>query len=86
MDKERFRSFLLLEGTEDLLEWMQSEVRSMEERVMRFDLVTHGPDALAYEKCRAEGARKVFDLLRLKVKEVKEKRMASLAASAKHNA
>ena len=85
MDKDRFKSVLLLEGMDDVLEWMQSEVRGMEERVMRFDLVTHGADALAYEKCRAEGARKVFDLLRSKVKEVKEKRVASLAASAKHN-
>lgn len=83
MDKDRFYSILCLDGMDDLQEWLEKEVRAIEEQVLRYDLHTRGTDGLAFEKCKAEGARKVFDLIRLKVKEVKAKRMASLAALSK---
>ena len=70
-----------MDGVADLEAWLEAEVKAIEERVLRYDLNTNGTEGLAYEKCKAEGARKVFDLIRLKAKEVKAKRLASLAAS-----
>lgn len=69
----------------DFDEWLEKIVGDIEARVLRYDLLTKGAEGLAYEKCEAVGARKILDLIRKKTKEVKEARVASLAASVKND-
>jgi len=71
-EKELLLELLDSDGLPILLRVIESKVEDLEAKVLRFNLA-EGVEALAYEKARAEGARKLLGSIRDLKQEVQKK-------------